>query len=95
MVSESQEYTTQATFFEVQAKSQPKKHDEISREISSCFFNKAKMRQNPRLRRAQHLEECEILAQDGVFEVREKQQKWNQRLPHLQAKLLGSHIYVN
>ena len=51
MVSQSQEYTTQATFFELRAKSQPKKHDGIARAIQSCFLNKAKMRHNPRRRR--------------------------------------------
>ena len=73
MVSQSQEYTTQATFFELRAKSQPKKHYGIAAAKTSCFLNKAKMRHNPRGRGAQHLEECENLAQGGVFEVREKQ----------------------
>ena len=73
MVSQSQEYTTQATFFELRAKSQPKKHYGIAAAKTSCFLNKAKMRHNPRGRGAQHVEECENLAQGGVFEVREKQ----------------------
>ena len=73
MVSQSQEYTTQATFFELRAKSQPKKHYGIAAAKTSCFLNKAKMRHNPRGRGAQHLEECENLAQGGVFEVSEKQ----------------------
>ena len=38
MVSQSQEYTTQATFFELRAKSQPKKHDGIVRGYSVVFF---------------------------------------------------------
>ena len=34
---------------------------------------KAEMRQHPRLRRPQHMQEGKILANDGVFQVREKQ----------------------
>ena len=73
MVSRSHEYTTQAMFFQLRAKSQPKKPYGMNAFKASCFLKKHKLRHNPRGRGAQHVEECENLAQGGVFEVRGKQ----------------------